>query len=121
MVVVMPSFAQGQEAEYEVVSALIATGIGLASPQVTDGIDAPRDVMDEEDSHQSPPDQPQQGAHPSAGFRPANGGWYQKPQGHPKRKQPADPPGDIVFHQIRNVAGQCGGVLLKEPSHMGVP
>jgi hypothetical protein len=57
MMVVVPALTKSESAEHEVVSALVARFEGAAAPQVTNRIDAPSHVMNQEDPRQSAPQQ----------------------------------------------------------------
>ena len=58
VVVVVPAFAQGQDAEEPVVAALVVGVVGASAPEVADGVDAPGDVMHHEKTHKAAPDEP---------------------------------------------------------------
>ena len=63
---VVPALAQRQDAEHDVVAALVVAPVGPQAPQVADRVDAPGDVVDQEDAHQPAPDQPRPDAHPAS-------------------------------------------------------
>jgi len=54
---VMPALPQAQETEHHVVPALIVAPVGATAPQMTDGVDAPGHVVDQEHPHQPAPQQ----------------------------------------------------------------
>ena len=64
MMVVMPAFAKGEDADKDVVTTLVSTSIRLRTPDVTDRVHAPGDVMDDHDPHQTAPDEPKEGTDP---------------------------------------------------------
>ena len=55
MVVVVPALAQRQDAEHDVVPALVVALVRPRSPQVADRVDAPGHVVDQENAHQAAP------------------------------------------------------------------
>ena len=64
VVVVVPPLPQAENAEQEVVPAAIAGLEGTAPPQMAHRVDAPGNVMDQEDPGQAAPQQAAQGARP---------------------------------------------------------
>ena len=53
--IIMPTFAQRQQSDDYVISALIVALKRLASPKMAGGIDAPGDVVNEEDAENPAP------------------------------------------------------------------
>lgn len=54
MVRIVPALPHGQDAEEDIIPTLIVTVIRLHPPQMTCGIDAPGDVMHQENANQAP-------------------------------------------------------------------
>lgn len=57
MMRVVPAFTHPEDAEQGIVPALIIAVIGLRTPYVADRVDAPGNMVNEKDSHQSAPDE----------------------------------------------------------------
>ena len=57
MMVVMPALAKSEGSKDEIVSALVARLERLAAPQMTDRVDAPGHMMDQEYPRQAAPQQ----------------------------------------------------------------
>jgi len=73
VVIVVPSFAEPQYAADEIVLAFIVAVEGLPAPKVANGIDAPGQMMHEKKTHQSAPEETQQGSKPRSGKKGADG------------------------------------------------
>src|SRR4029077_12038834 len=67
VVVVVPGLAEGGEGEPEDVGRLVLDLEPAGSEEVTDRVDAPGDVVDEEDANQPAPEQAGGGAQQGAG------------------------------------------------------
>ena len=67
VVVVVPGLAEGGEGEPEDVGRLVLDLEPAGSEEVADGVDAPGDVVDEEDANQPAPEQAGGGAQQGAG------------------------------------------------------
>src|SRR3989442_2223782 len=106
MMIVVPSFAQGQHAKQEVVLALIVDPKGLAAPQMTDRVDAPSHVMDQENACQAAPQQPQQEPDPSSDQQAAEKRWHQQAQDNPEGKEGAHNAQQGALAKVFHVAGQ---------------
>ena len=58
VVIVMPSLSEGQQPDHPLIAAAIVGLEGTLAKGMTNGIDAPGDMVQEECTHQSPPEQP---------------------------------------------------------------
>ena len=58
VMVVVPSLAKSHDTHDRVVPAVIMSVVWLGTPDMTDGVDAPCHVMDQEHTNRSPPDEP---------------------------------------------------------------
>src|SRR6266850_4293390 len=56
VVVVVPAFAEGEDAEDRVVAAFIGGSVGAGSPDVADGVDAPGDVVEQGGADEAAPE-----------------------------------------------------------------
>ena len=119
--IVVPSFAPAQHAEEEIVSTLVSAIEGPASPEMANRINAPRDVVDEEDSHQPAPDEAEQGIEPALGNDPRQGRGNQQAEYDPKRREPAHRLHHSVFAKIADVTREIRRVRREHPTHVGVP
>lgn len=63
--IVMPSFAHSQHANNGVIAAFIVADIRPRAPQVTNRVHAPGDMVSQEDSHQTAPNEPGNGPAPA--------------------------------------------------------
>lgn len=54
---VVPAFAEGEDTEYHVVTALIIAPVGPQTPKMASRVHAPRNMVNKEDSHQPSPDE----------------------------------------------------------------
>src|SRR5687767_10469220 len=91
MVVVVPALAQCEHADDEVVLALVLHRIGLAAPEVADGVNAPGHMVHQEDADQSAPEEPEQRPLPTAHPEPAQGGRKYEARDYPDGKRGAHP------------------------------
>ena len=126
MMIVMPAFAKGEDANKDVVTTLVSTSIGLRTPDVTDRVHAPGDVMDDHDPNQPTPDKSEKSASPES-LADQNIGQTaedrrdHKADGDPERKQSADRPNPSVSDQVRNVAIQRLTGRIENPTDVSVP
>ena len=60
MVIVVPALAHGEQPKDEVVPAFVAARIRSSAPQVAERIDAPGNMVNEEDANEPAPDQTEQ-------------------------------------------------------------
>ena len=90
VMVVVPSFPQTEDAENNVVSAVVSHREGLRSPEVTHRVDAPRDMMNEEDPDKASPQETEESTHPAAMDATKQGGDEQA-NGHPHGERGAHP------------------------------
>src|SRR5258706_5073172 len=117
----MPSFAHSEYTEDHVISRFVVAAEGLGAPQVTDRVDAPGDVVDEEDARQPAPDEAEEGTGPTHGEQAAQDGGDQESDEHPDGKGVADPPQDPALHQVGNVVVDLGLILVEEPTDVRIP
>ena len=126
MVVVVPAFAHGEDAEEEVVAALVG-GVELAAAEgVADGVHGPGDVLVEEETDESAPDQTGESAEPSGvahelGRPGADEGGEGKAGEDPKPKGVVDENNDGVLEHGPGVLLDVGLEVVEDPADMGVP
>jgi hypothetical protein len=84
VVVIVPPFTQRQHTENEVVPAVILFREWSLAPQVTNGVHAPRHVMDQEDPDQSAPQEPQNEPHVCSRQQTTEYGGYCHPEYDPQ-------------------------------------
>src|SRR5207245_6777129 len=120
MMVVVPAFAEGQDAEQEVVAAVIAARVRTAAPDVAYGIDAPGNVVDQEDARQAAPDEAEQRAHPACRQHAAQHRRDEQAEGHPQWKESAGSAQGAALTQVPVIVSQIGGGGLEYPAHVGV-
>ncbi len=87
MVVVVPTLAQAQYAKNEVVPALVAAVKRAGSPQVTDRVDAPRDVMPQADANKTTPEKTEQGSVPRRRYDPSQNSINKLAKDHPNAEK----------------------------------
>ena len=126
MMIVMPAFAKGEDADKDVVTTLVSTSIGLRTPDVTDRVHAPGDVMDDHDPNQPTPDESEKSASPESLAdqnigQPAEDRGDHKADGNPEWKQSADGPNPSVADQVGNVAIQRLTGRIENPTDVSVP
>ena len=90
VVVVMPPFAKTEDSENEIVPAFIVAIKGLFTPQVADGVDAERCVMNKKYARRATPKETEGSAHPGARHQTTDRGRNRKSQNNPKGEQTAD-------------------------------
>ena len=89
MMVVMPTLAESKYAKQEIVSALVASPEWLTAPKMTDRVDAPGHMMNQEYARQTTPQQARHDTCPGSRKQPAQCGGNQQAKGHPEGKQAA--------------------------------
>lgn len=122
MVIVMPSFPETENAHQEVVATLIARLVFTASPEMTDTVHAPGDMMNHEDPDQTAPEESQECPGPGVGHYAGDSGRKKKSQHDPYGKQAVNDHDTRIGEQVRGVALLVGpgGVGVEKPSHVGV-
>ena len=121
MMVVVPAFAEGEHTEDDVIAAFILAAKGSATPQMANRVDAPCDVMHQENASQSSPQEAEQGTHPTHGEQSTENRRDQKAHQNPKREEIADGAEHRAGGQIGHIFLQAGSVRFKEPATVGVP
>ena len=128
-----PAFAEAEDAEQGVVSALVVAAEGTCAPEMADGVDAPGDVVDEEDPDEAAPDESEEAAGPGHGGEAADECGDGESEQGPEEEGFADGSADGVGVEILDVlqwvffvwelAHGVGAedFLIEEPSHVGVP
>src|SRR5438552_15175507 len=101
---IVPTLAHGQDAEQDIVSALVIAVVGPETPQMAGRIDAPRHMMNEEHTNQAAPDQSSPDARPTLRDNAAQNGRYHQAQQHPQREEKACDPQSAAGAEIVNVA-----------------
>ena len=94
--------------------------VGLASPDVTDGVNAPCDMVFKEDANQATPEKTSESAEPGATDQAAENRGDDETQQHPEGEEVADELKVLVGPEIRDVTGLIGLLDLEQPSQMGV-
>ncbi len=121
MMVVMPAFPHAQYPKKEVVPALVFGAERPAAPQVTNGIDAPGRMVDQEDACKSTPDESQQDSPPRPRRQAANRGRYQQAENNPEGKQPADCSDQAIWQEISDIAVQVRTIGGEQPANVRMP
>ena len=121
MVIVVPAFSKGKHAEHRVVPALVSDRKRPPSPQVTDGVDAPGHVVNQEDPDETAPDEPEESPHPTASKDRTQRCRHQESNQDPEREEAAHVSQEPAAAEILDVVGETGRVRLKQPAHVGVP
>src|SRR5262245_48479339 len=80
---VVPRFAEGRDGQGEVVGAVIADRIGPAAEEVADGVDAPDDVVTDQDPDGAAPEEPLHGPQPAPRPEPLDSRWQQQSHAQP--------------------------------------
>src|SRR5689334_6596526 len=119
--VVVPSLAEGERRQPGEVSRLIGGGEGAAAEEVTEGVDAEGDVVQEEDPHGPAPEQAQKAAVEAPGQRhPEREGEGQSEDG-PEHEGAVDEAEDRVLQEVGRVALFLGWLAAEEhPADVGI-
>ena len=126
VVVVVPAFAHGEDAEEEVIPALVG-GVELATAEsMTDRIHGPRDVLVKEETNKAAPYQAGEGAEPDrlphqVGRSGADEGGDGETDKNPKPKGVMDKNNDGVLQHGSGVFLDIGLKVVENPADMGVP
>src|SRR4051794_23463521 len=108
MVVVVPGLAHRRYGEPEDVARLVVGREAAAAEEVTDRVDAPRHVVEQEDPHQPAPQEPGETARDLAGQQPAERERDRQPGAHERHEQGADHAQAAVLEQVGRVAARLG-------------
>src|SRR5690606_20318534 len=114
------TFAETYDAKDRVVATLVVALEWFTPPDVTDRVDAPGDMMDEENPHESAPDESEQYACPTHGQKPTQDCWDQESKQNPKWEERTHPAYQSIFFEIRDITRQSRCVWFEEPSHVRV-
>lgn len=121
VVVVVPAFAEAEDAEDEVVGRVVVALERAAAPDVADRVDAPGDVVHHEDTDQAAPEEAHERAEERHGDQAADDGRDDETEDGPEREQAAHLD-DVA------VAGHIGGIAVdvwvfagQHPANVGVP
>src|SRR4051812_1852934 len=105
VVVVVPGLTERRQGEPEDIGRVVGDLEAASAEEVTDRVDAPGDVMDEEDADQASPEQTSGGAEHSAGEQVSR----QRRQREPEQHETDEP---TVDQAHAAVLVEVGGVLL---------
>ena len=126
MMIVVPPFAEREHSDEDVVPAFVTASIRLRAPDMADRVHTPGDVMDDHDSNQTTPDEPEEGTDPEAladqkiGDAADDRGNHEA-KADPEGEQTADGSNTAVPDQIGDVAVQRLARRIKDPPDVGVP
>lgn len=120
MVVVVPSFTQRQDTDNRIVAAVIMAFIGLAAPDMADRVDAPGDMMLEEDPDETTPEEPGEGTEPCAADDTAENCWNDETQQYPEWEQITDQLQILVGSEIGDVSSLVGLFDPEQPAEVGI-
>src|SRR5829696_902755 len=104
VVVVVPGLAEGERREPEDVGRVVVDLEAAAAEEVADGVDRPRDVVQQEDAHRAAPERARHRAGDGALDPPADCGRQRDPERDPQREQRVDDPEAAVLDQVARVA-----------------
>src|SRR6185295_5576223 len=105
----------------EVVAAFIAALEWARAPDVADGVDAPCQVVNEEDAYHAAPERAQEHARPRHREQSSQRGGDEQADEDPERKELARGPDHRILAQIADVADEAGRALVEDPADVGVP
>lgn len=120
VVVVVPSLAEAEDSENEIVSAVVKRVKRPLSPDVTDGVDAPGDMVDQEDADKSAPEQAEERTGPGPADKATQRSREEQAHKHPQFPTAADAAKNLISLQVADVAGESGVVGGEHPADMGV-
>lgn len=121
MVIVVPSFAEREHPENEVVAAFVITLEIFPAPEMADRVHAPGDVMHQKHAHQSTPDKTQQSAPPAQRDQAADESGDCQANDDPYRKQRVHRTDDAVLTQVPDIPEKSGRIGLEHPPDMCMP
>src|SRR2546427_294818 len=111
MMIIVPALAKGQKTHDPLITALIDSFKVALAEGMTDGVDAPGDMMSQEDAHQPTPQQ----AHPAANRE----GNEQRKSG-PEKKCAAHKNHHTIIDQIAAIDVWISHAIFKKPAHMSM-
>lgn len=118
---VVPTFTKGQQRHHPVVGAEIVTVERSLSVEMADGIDAPGDVMEEEDPHCCSPNEGAQRSGKCSGNRKADRGGNSQRKNYPHWEEIADDHHRPVLLHVRSEFWNVRPLAIEEPSDVGMP
>lgn len=121
MMGIVPTFAEGQDAENGIIPARIAAAEGPTAPHVTGRIDAPSDVVNQAHTNQSAPDETVQRSHPGHRNQAADDGRNEQAQSDPQRKELAGEHQRFAGANVLGVAVEFRRFGVEEPADVCVP
>lgn len=126
VVVIVPAFAHGEDAEEEIVAAGVGRLEGAAAEGVTNRINRPGDMLVHKEANESPPNQTTEGAQQD-GFPEKASGKGADAGGDKKAGENPEPPSvvngddDGIFEEGRSKFLDVGFKVIKNPTGVGVP
>src|SRR5262245_12861425 len=114
MVVVMPGLAEGRDGEPEDIGRVVVDVKAAGAREVADGVDAPGDVVDEEDPDEATPEQAQGRAGDGAGDQVSGDRGNSQPEGDEPDEVAVDQPHAWVLVKVGRVALPVGAAVLGE-------
>ena len=122
VVVVMPRLAERGQREPGDVRRMVVGLETAGAEEVAQRVDAPGDVVHEEDPHEPAPEQAASGAGERAREGPAGEGGDGEAEQHEQRELPVDGPHARVLVEVLGVAARAGTALGREqPARVCVP
>jgi hypothetical protein len=120
VVSVVPRLTEGQESKRRKVLGSVTRSKRAASKGVTDRVDAPRDVMDEQDADYASPDQPGQGARQGARVRPSRNEGDSEAAERPHREESRYDAEVSILQEVGCESFLVGGLGSKQPPDVRV-
>jgi hypothetical protein len=121
VMVVVPPFTEAEDAEEEIVSAVIVAGKRPCAPDVADGIDAPGHMMNQENAGESAPEEAEQEAHPGMGEPGTKKRGDDEAEDGPENPEFADDAHEAVALEVGDVLGEVLGIAAENPADVSVP
>src|SRR6516165_7299147 len=121
VVIVVPSFPQGQDAEEEIVPTVVVGRVGLATPQMTDGVDAPGHVVGQAHPDEAAPQEAEEGARPGSRQEATQNGRDQQAVADPYGEQGAHRAQGATLVEVPGVVEKVRWVGMEDPSQVRVP
>ena len=121
VVVVVPGLAERERREPRDVGRVVVVVEPAKAVEVADRVDAPRDVVHEEEAHGAAPEQAHQRGVGGAADRPAEAVGNRQGGEQPDREEAADHAHAAVLEQVgRVLAGLGAAVVHEHPAEVGV-